>query len=111
MNGEAAGFTGNLCQQRRIVCGLVGVLDGSAALLARAMGFTPENSPSRSTAPSAPTRNTPLVASSTTSTGCYGITANDTNPYPGGGRATSTDDGATFTAEPPHMKLRTVVVD
>lgn len=41
-----------------------------------------------------------VVLSSTTTVGCYGVAFNDQNPYQRGTAATSTDGGATFTAEP-----------
>lgn len=51
-----------------------------------------------------------VVASSSTTSGCYGIVANDTNPYPSGAASMSTDGGVTFTAEPStDLKFRTVI--
>jgi hypothetical protein len=41
-----------------------------------------------------------IVASSTTTNGCYGVASNATRPYPGGHAAVSTDGGQTFTARP-----------
>jgi hypothetical protein len=38
--------------------------------------------------------------SSATTQGCYGLAYNDTDPYPGGTSAVSTDGGSTFTTEP-----------
>jgi hypothetical protein len=41
-----------------------------------------------------------VLASSSTTQGCYGFAENTGNPYRGGSAATSTDGGATFTAAP-----------
>jgi hypothetical protein len=51
-----------------------------------------------------------IVASSATTTGCYGIAVSDASPYPGGNAAVSTDGGQTFTAQPgSDLKFLTVV--
>ena len=51
-----------------------------------------------------------VIASSTTTQGCYGVATSDANPYVGGHAATSTDGGQTFTSEPSRdLKFLTVV--
>lgn len=51
-----------------------------------------------------------VVASSATTTGCYGVAVSNANPYPGGYAAVSTDGGQTFTAQTgSDLKFFTVV--
>ena len=52
-----------------------------------------------------------VIASSSTTTGCYGFAENTANPYTGGSMATSTDSGSTFTAAPStDLKFYTTIV-
>jgi hypothetical protein len=51
-----------------------------------------------------------IVASSATTSGCFGVASNAANPYPAGQAAVSTDSGQTFTAQPgTDLKFLTVV--
>lgn len=51
-----------------------------------------------------------VIASSTTSQGCYGVAESVADPYPRGYAAVSTDGGQTFTARPARdLKFRTIV--
>lgn len=51
-----------------------------------------------------------IMASSTTTQGCYGVATSDANPYAGGHAATSTDNGQSLTAQPAtDLKFLTVV--
>lgn len=63
------------------------------------VGFAPEDVVMSPNVSLTAGRTYAVVASSTTTTGCFGVATNDANPYRGGRAATSTDGGTTFTAQ------------
>jgi hypothetical protein len=74
------------------------------------VGFAPENLTLTTDVALTAGRTYAVVASSTTTTGCFGVAADDANPYRSGHAAVSTDGGGTFTAQPARdLKFLTVM--
>lgn len=74
------------------------------------VGFAPQDLVMTADVPLTAGRTYAIVASSTSTQGCYGVAVNHLNPYAGGQAATSTDGGSTFTPQPGQdLKFLTVM--
>jgi glycosyl hydrolase family 43 len=90
--------------------GGIGQVLATQSFATSSVGWSPRNLEMTPDVPVTGGTSYAIVASSATSQGCYGITVNDANPYPGGYAASSSDGGQTFTAQPgSDLKFLTVV--
>ena len=92
--------------------GGIGQVLASQTYVASDVGWAPENLAFTPDIEVTAGQTYAVVASSSTTAGCYGFAQNTANPYPGGNLATSTDSGSTFTAvNGTDLKFYTTVVD
>jgi hypothetical protein len=74
------------------------------------VGYAPEDLIMNPDVPVRAGRSYAIIASSTTTDGCYGFAVNGSNPYAAGHSAVSSDGGSTFAAEPASdLKFLTIV--